>query len=446
MSIKIKHFALLIAFLATASVAFAQNTGTNSPYGRYGFGILSNPAIGASEAMGGISYGLRRSQGVNPGNPASFSALDTLTFIFDFGVSVQQARMSDGINQRNFFNGNLDYVAIQFPLWRNMGASVGLLPFSRVGYNFGAVRPYEATQFSEVYRGTGGLSRVYAGAAWELFDNFSVGANVSFLFGSFTHTRTGSPLIPNALVSQSRDFYSIRALRYDIGVQQTIPLSPNRWLTFGAVYTPRISTTSDVIESRMQFISDPFQNPWQLPMDVFPSDTIRGASFQLPHQLGAGFTFNTNNLVVGLDGEIQLWDGLNYPDALDQLTRDSRFNNTFRLATGIEYVRNPIGQHFRERIRVRGGLSFGNSYTNVRVYNPQTFDFLGTGSFREYGATFGVGLPFRDFMSGRVSMINIGLSYTRKQPTREFMIAQDMFMISVNMNINELWFRQHRFQ
>ena len=111
MNIKKNRFSLLIAFLTITHVIFSQNVGSNSPYGRYGYGVLSNPSIGASEAMGGISYGLRRSQHVNPGNPASYSELDSLTFIFDMGVSGHLDRMNDGINSRDFYNGNLEYVA-----------------------------------------------------------------------------------------------------------------------------------------------------------------------------------------------------------------------------------------------------------------------------------------------------------------------------------------------
>ena len=87
MNIKKKRFSLFFAFLTITLVTFSQQVGSNSPYGRYGYGVLFNPSIGASEAMGGISYGLRRSQHVNPGNPASYSELDSLTFIFDMGVS-----------------------------------------------------------------------------------------------------------------------------------------------------------------------------------------------------------------------------------------------------------------------------------------------------------------------------------------------------------------------
>jgi len=154
----------LIALLTITVISFAQQVGSNSPYSRYGYGLLSNPALGASEGMGGISYGLRRSQQVNPGNPASYSELDSLTFIFDFGVSGHMARLNDNVNKRDFYNGNLDYVAIQFPLIRNVGASVGLLPYSKTGYNFGDKRSLSGIQYLETYRGTGGLTRFSLGA------------------------------------------------------------------------------------------------------------------------------------------------------------------------------------------------------------------------------------------------------------------------------------------
>ena len=133
MNITIKrHLSLLVFFTVTTAI-FAQQVGSNSPYGRYGYGLLSNQSLGASEAMGGISYGLRRSQQVNPGNPASYSKLDSLTFIFDLGVSGHYASYSDGLNKQNFYNGNLDYIAIQFPVLSKVGASIGLLPYSKVG-------------------------------------------------------------------------------------------------------------------------------------------------------------------------------------------------------------------------------------------------------------------------------------------------------------------------
>ena len=446
MNIKKKRLSLLIAFLTITLVIFAQQVGSNSPYGRYGYGVLSNPSVGASESMGGISYGMRRSQHVNPGNPASYSELDSLTFVFDFGVSGHLSRLDDGINNRDFYNANLDYVAIQFPLLKNMGGSVGMLPYSKVGYNFGAARSLSNIQYIETYRGTGGLSEVYAGLAWEPTNNISVGANFSYLFGSFSHSSVVTPLTSGAMIGETKYMYSVRDLKYDFGVQYTYPISNTRSFTLGAVYAPRLNIKTDVNPSEMLYMADPYDNPNILPSQILRTDTLYDADFQLPHSFGLGVTYKTENLLVGLDGTYQLWENSAYPDILDDLNDDTRFNNSYRLNTGIEYVRDPFSQNFFDRVRLRGGLSYSNSYTNIGVYNPDTNQSLGMGSFKEYGATVGFGLPFQDLRTGHVSMLNIGFSYTKQSPDHEFMISQDMFKVSVSMNINEFWFFTRQFQ
>jgi hypothetical protein len=446
MNIRKKRFSLLIAFLTITTVIFAQQVGSNSPYSRYGYGLLVNPLPGASEAMGGISYGLRRSQQVNWANPASYSELDTLTFIFDVGVSGHLARMNDGTNDpRDFYNGNLDYVAMQFPLLRNVGASIGLLPFSKTGYNFGATRSLANIQYRETYRGTGGLNQIYGGIAWKPVKNISVGANLSYLFGNFSHS---SVVIPSAgLVGETKHSYSFHELKYDLGIQLTYPIDKIRSVTFGAVYSPKLNMRTDVNPTEMLYTSDPYENPWlsMSPSQVLKTDTLRNAAFQLPHTFGAGVTYSTDRFLVGLDGTYQMWKNLKYPGILDNLTPENRFNNAFRVSAGMEYVIDPMSQNFFHRIRFRGGVSYSNSYSNFSVNDPVTGEKTGTGSFNEYGVNVGLGLPFRDYISGHTSLLNIGFGYTRQQPDTRYMIRQEMFKISVNVNINEFWFFKRQF-
>ncbi|CEA17133.1 hypothetical protein ING2E5B_2408 [Fermentimonas caenicola] len=446
MNIKKKRFPLLIAFLTITTVILAQQVGSNSPYGRYGFGVLSNPALGASEAMGGISYGLRRSQQVNPGNPASYSELDSLTFIFDLGVSAQLSSMSDGVNSRDFYNGNLDYIALQFPLFRNMGGSVGLLPYSKVGYNFGNRRSLSDIQYLETYRGTGGLSQVYFGAAWEPFKSLSIGANVSYLFGNFSHSRISTPVTSNALISEGKNRFSIRELKYDLGLQYSYNISNTKSITFGAVYSPQITTKADVYSSVMNYTSDPYQSPDLEPVQIISSDTLSGEGFQIPQTFGAGLTYQTENFLVGVDGTYQLWKNSAYSSQLDGLTDNSRYNDLYRINAGAEYVIDPYSQNFFNRIRFRGGISYSNSYINVSVSNPESSQNIGMGSYNEYGINIGLGLPFHDLRTGHLSMLNIGFGYSRQDPNSQFMVGQDMFKISVNMNVNELWFFKRQFE
>ncbi len=446
MNITAKRFLPLIAFFTIAFAAVAQQVGSNSPYGRYGYGLLSNQSFGASEAMGGISYGLRRSQQVNPGNPASYSKLDSLTFIFDLGVSAHYASFSDGLNKQNFYNGNLDYIAMQFPLLRKVGASVGLMPYSKVGYNFGQTRSLSDIVYEEVFRGTGGLSQIYAGIAYEPIKYFSVGANVSYLFGNFSYSSVSVPrTATGATIGQEKKQYSIRDLKYDFGAQFTLPIDRVSSLTVGAVFSPKLTSKADVYATEMMYQSDPYSSPYQVPSEVLRDDTLANQQFQLPNTYGLGVTYSNTNLLLGIDGTFQQWNGLNYPDVLDGLTTQNRFNNAYRISAGGEYVIDPYSRNFFSRMRFRAGVSYGNSYTNVSVYNPANNASAGVGGFKEYGINIGLGLPFRDSLSGRLSLLNIGFGYTTQRPDLQYMIKQDMFKVSLNMNINEFWFFKRQF-
>ena len=50
-----------------------------------------------------------------------------------------------------------------------------------------------------------------------------------------------------------------------------------------------------------------------------------------------------------------MWENSTYPVGLDGLTADSRFNNLYRINTGLEYVIDRYSQSFFHRIRFRGG-------------------------------------------------------------------------------------------
>ena len=211
------------------------------------------------------------------------------------------------------------------------------------------------------------------------------------------------------------------------------------------MFSPKVNTKTDVYATEMMFLSDPYSNPYQTPSEVLRDDTLSAQHFQLPNKYGLGVTFSNTNLLVGVDGTYQQWDGLNYPDVLDGLTIKNRFNNAYRISAGAEYVIDPYSRSFFDRIRFRAGISYGNSYSNVSVYNPTTSQNTGVGGFKEYGINIGLGLPFRDSLSGKLSLLNIGFGYTTQRPDLQYMIKQDMFKISLNMNINEFWFFKRQF-
>ena len=85
-----------VAVMAFAAVSMAQS-GTNSPYSQYGIGLLADQSQGFSRGMNGAGLGLRMGNVVNTLNPASYSAVDSLTMIFDMGISGQVTNFKEGI-------------------------------------------------------------------------------------------------------------------------------------------------------------------------------------------------------------------------------------------------------------------------------------------------------------------------------------------------------------
>lgn len=160
---KNKRFtALLAVILAAFQLVLAQN-GTMTPYSAYGLGILRDNATSIQRSMGGVGYAMNSGRQINAMNPASYAAIDSLTFLFDMGIDLtalwQKEKQADGTVSENNFGGGLDYVTMQFPLGRYMGASVGLVPFSSVGYSFGG----EIENGIDARQGNGSLNEFYVG-------------------------------------------------------------------------------------------------------------------------------------------------------------------------------------------------------------------------------------------------------------------------------------------
>ncbi len=119
----------LLAFVLTmlSGVVAAQNN-TNSPYTRYGYGQLADQGSGNSKGMGGIAYGLRDRYQINFANPASYTAVDSLTFLFDGGITLQNSNLSNGTVKMNAKNSSFDYISMQFRLAKWGAMSIGMLP------------------------------------------------------------------------------------------------------------------------------------------------------------------------------------------------------------------------------------------------------------------------------------------------------------------------------
>lgn len=413
-----------------ATIMFAQY-GSNSPYTRYGFGQLSDQTFGNSKAMGGIAYGLRNGAHINAANPASYSAVDSLTLLFDMGISLQNTNFNEKGTKVNAKNSTVDYIAIQFRLCKGLGITAGFVPFSTVGYNMtrNNVIPDSEDQYgnttsrTESFSGEGGLQQMFVGLGYNVFENLSIGANFSYLYGDIRHSASTVFSNANAYTSAWTEQISVSDYKLDLGFQYTQPFGEKHKVTLGAIY----SFSRDLNSDGYRFVEMYNSNSILQSQSV---DTLKNVC-NLPTTIGIGATYTYNNrLTVGFDYTLQQWESVKFPITENNkyIIKEGQFTNRTKFSVGAEYLPDLYSRNYLKRIRYRVGAHYATPYAKVD----------GKEGAREYGVSFGFGLPI--FRYNQRSVLNISGQYVKVSPKTSGMLEENCLRINVGLTFDERWF------
>lgn len=413
---------LLISSIVSAQSSDPPTPSTNSPYTRYGLGQLSDQSFGNSRAMGGIGYGLRDKLQINPLNPASYTATDSLSLIFEGGVSLQNTNFTEGEVKMNAKNASFDYIAMKFRLHPRMSMSVGFLPFSTVGYSLSTsntVPGDENTTETNSRDGSGGLSQAYGGIGFKVFDQLSVGVNMSYLFGTITHSSLTTFSSNSIDASRITNQVKVKDYKLDLGLQYTQKLGKKHEATIGAVYSLKHKLNNDAYQTKQVL----YYSSGYLPRSS-ETDTIKNG-FELPHTFGVGLTYvYDKKLTVGFDYTLQKWSEVPLFGKADQLKDRSK------LSFGAEYVPNPMSRNYFNRMSYRIGAYYSDPYIKVR----------GEDGAKEYGVSAGFAFPVSR------SLINISGQYVHVKPKVAGMIEENSLRINLGITFNERWFDKWKVQ
>lgn len=402
------------------SITAAAQSSTNSPYTRYGLGDLSNNAFTNNVAMGGIGYGLRGKSHINMMNPASYSAVDSLSFMFDVAMSLKSSNYKENGFKSNAKNASFDNLAMQFRLHPRLGVVVAFTPYSTVGYSFtttSAVEGSDNITATNAFSGDGGLQQITAGLGLKIFDNLSVGFNAGYLYGSMTYQ---SSVGFNTTSDQTNVYNTIDVKSYvaNFGVQYTQKINKNDNVTLGLVYDLGHTLNSTSVKGIQVTDNSQYYSTKE--------ETINDA-YGIPETFGAGLAYNhKNNLTVGVDYTLQKWSGAKYDNRLDY------YEDRTKIAAGAEYMPDPLGRSYLKRIRYRVGAYYATPYIKM----PQC------SGPKEYGISAGFGLPL--YLYQRSTILNITGQYVRVAPSVTNMLSENRFMIKIGLTFNERWFMKWR--
>lgn len=409
----LRHLFLIIAVAAAAVIpAAAQVT---SPYSMYGYGLLRDNATSEQRQMGGTGYAMRSGRQINAMNPASYAAADSMTFLFDIGTDVSLYFREDATGKDRDWGGGLDYITMQFPVAKNVGVSLGLVPYSSVGYAFGS----DIKNGTTTHQGLGGINQLYLGAGYAPFKNFSVGFNVSYLFGTlcndvYANSSDGTSAVFEQMM-EVKDFH------FRFGAQYTLPLSRRNSVTLGISYEPGKTLLGNTYVLKYR------QNSTEAPDTIAPGVISLKNRFGLVSSYGVGLAWDWNKQAhVEVDFTYQPWSKVKYA-TLENFTR-TKLADRWRIGIGASYQPNPRGGYLK-RVTYRAGAFYNRDYIMV-----------GDNHVRDYGLSCGFGIPT---ISSK-TVINLGFEYHNRRATPDPLVKERYFNLTLGVNFNQLWFYRNK--
>lgn len=406
---------MLVFLLFAVFPAYAQN-GVNSPYSRFGVGQLSDQSVGRLKSMGGVGTGYRERNVINLKNPASYSSVDTLTFIADMGFSMRYGNFQEYGTRVNACNAGIDYMAMQFRIQPRIGMTIAFLPYSNAGYRFSSDRLVRRDMDGEISTttyctGSGGLRQFMGGLGWRPYDWLSAGANASFLRGNLSHAVQSSSSSSDVTSRTVLRETSLSSLKLDFGVQATIGNGrpEDGRLVLGATWTRFGAMSDNTTISDVHTAGDTVSLP---------------EAFVMPDELAFGLSYSWRNKALAADVAYQNWSAARFFGQEYGLDR-------IKASVGFKICPDESSSSFFTHSSYQAGLSFAQPYFKIGETRGPV----------ELGASAGISMPIASAYNS-MAYVHVTGSYLRVQPVHSGMISENYMMLSLAVTFMETWFQK----
>ncbi|HYQ58081.1 MAG TPA: hypothetical protein VEP89_12130 [Draconibacterium sp.] len=415
---------LIAGLIFIPAVLFAQfNNNTTSPYSRYGLGDLQPYSFGRSSAMGGASLASRYNLQINSANPASYTANDSLNFLFEFGLEGKFANYQTDNNSMDVNDVNFKYFAMSFRISSWMATSLSLSPYSDVGYNVQTHSTIENVgSIYTNYYGAGTISNARWGLAIEPFKNISLGANLNYRFGQLNRNTEITFADPTFYNVQRYSTLRIRDFGLDLGLQATLPLKNDKSLTFGFVFANSPEYTdfvSDIIQKNLLYGD-------ALDQDTLHYEQEEKGKLVFPKIFGGGLSFAKENVYeINVDYYHEGWANTEFLGDKSKFLTDLN-----KFAIGAEWIPDRTSiRSFLNRMAYRAGFKY-----------EQTYHTFAGQHINDFGISFGVGIP----MYRTNSTINLSAEFGQRGTKEHNLVLEKYAKVNLSLSLNDLWFMQQR--
>ena len=414
-----KFLSIVVVLLGFLSHIDAQ-IATSSPYSRFGLGELQQSIFPEYNAFGGASTALSNSNSVNPTNPATYTSFGPNSFLLSTGGWHQTTKMQNATTEQIVNNNAFSHLILGFPINRKLGASIGMIPFSNIGYEINARdNDYNANMN---YYGDGGISKIYFGGAYELLNDFSIGVNASYLFGGLNRRKQLVYDDESFLNSRSNSKINLKGYYYELGLLYKTNINENDAFAIGFTANNNSSIRAKKSEIVESFEFSGFS---EVPKDTFVNITEWG-EITLPRYASVGISYNKDNkwLLVA-DYSLQDWADYTMFDESDNLA------NSMRISGGIQYTPeyNSVTKYYK-----RMDYRFGASYSNT----PLQFD---NRQLTEKSISFGFGIPVKKSRTKYDFSCTLG----QRGTAEDKLIKEQFVRLGLSVSYDGIWFVKRRY-
>ena len=408
----------ILAFVTLGLSLSAQNE-SNSPYSRFGIGDLQSFSSATQSAMGGVGIASYDPLTINVSNPASYSSVFAQRFTMQTG-GIHTTKLLQTSTQNQVVNStNFNYLMFSFPLSKFLGTSVGLLPYSEKSYSFSDVSTNPSADL--LFEGNGGLTRIYFGNSININKNFSIGANLNYLFGNLNSSRKVFFNDVSVFNTKINKDININGFYFDFGLMYKAKLG--KW---NSVLGFTMDNGSKISAEKTSLI-ETFRSggEFELIEDTISFDQQPGGSLELPTSVGFGVAFNNEQWKIMADYKNENWEEYSLFGVNDDL------ENSSRLALGFEFVpdKKSINRYYK-MIRYRLGMYSSKTYLNLK---NQQLD--------EKAITFGFGLPLK--RSG--SLVNLSAELGQMGTTDNGLIQESFARFKIGFIFSDIWFIKRKY-
>ncbi|WP_435261928.1 hypothetical protein [Tenacibaculum sp. nBUS_03] len=425
---------IIIGLLVLSSTTIVAQSNSASPYSYFGIGENFDPLTVEQSSMGGIGVALKDTYHLNFTNPAANADLRYATYAIGGNLTFLKLKESNSSQSGN--STSLRYVSLGFPIGKKAGLSVGLQPFSSVGYSL-LNRVYDGDEIKEISRfsGIGGTNRLYASFGTYLFDGFSLGAEVGFVFGSLQNDLLNQ-VQETMLATKHQEKLTLRGGQFKLGAQYKKELKNELQLYTGAAVTFDSDLSANGAE-RMYSLSIASSGAEQVRKILYDKSISGNLTMPFKTVFGVGLG-KVNKWYVGINQEYR--DAVVSSEGINVIGNSQafRYERGSKFSIGGYYLPklNSISSYW-DRVTYRGGVRFEKMGILA--------DGTGTGnnltSINDFGINIGFGLP----LPKQLSSINIGFEYGQRGTIINNLIKENYFNVKLSLSLNSInWFKTRK--